>query len=81
TTMSIALIAILIFTVRTIWFHSPWEYILYGVIAEILLIWALRPNIKRLLQGNERLVGFRAKKRKQKSITNNHSSSSVSSSS
>ena len=26
------------------------------------LIWALRPNIKRLLEGNERLVGWRARR-------------------
>jgi acyl phosphate:glycerol-3-phosphate acyltransferase len=30
----------------------------YGIIAELLLIWALRPNIKKLLAGNERVVKF-----------------------
>jgi hypothetical protein len=30
----------------------------YGVIAELFLIWALRPNIKKLLTGNERVVKF-----------------------
>ena len=63
TTMSVALIAMVIFIVRAIVWHSPWQYILYGVIAEFLLIWALRPNIKRLLEGNERLHGWRAKKK------------------
>lgn len=61
TTMSTALIAIVIFTIRAIWFNSPWQYILYGVIGEALLLWALRPNIRRLLNGTERLVGLRAK--------------------
>jgi hypothetical protein len=32
--------------------------VLYGVIAEVLLIWALRTNIKKLLTGNERVVSI-----------------------
>ncbi|NOY99391.1 MAG: glycerol-3-phosphate acyltransferase [Chloroflexi bacterium] len=64
TTMSAALIAMVIFAVRTWLGLSPWQYILYGVLAEILLMWALRPNIKRLLAGNERLHGWRAKHQK-----------------
>jgi hypothetical protein len=28
------------------------------VIAEILLLWALRPNIKKLLAGNERVIKY-----------------------
>jgi acyl phosphate:glycerol-3-phosphate acyltransferase len=63
-TMSIAFVSIVIFTLRTILSASPWQYIVYGIIAESLLVWALRPNIKRLIQGNERLVGFRARKNK-----------------
>lgn len=61
-TMSIAFISIIIFTYRAIIGASPWQYILYGICAEALLIWALRPNIKRLIQGNERIVGLRAHK-------------------
>jgi glycerol-3-phosphate acyltransferase PlsY len=61
TTMSVALIATVIFIVRAWLGLSPWQYILYGVLAEVLLIWALRPNIKRLLAGEERLHGWRAK--------------------
>ncbi len=64
TTMSVALLAMLIFIVRSIFFGSPWQYILYGVLAEILLVWALRPNIKRLMAGEERLHGWRAKNQK-----------------
>jgi len=33
-------------------------------LAFIALAWALRPNIQRLISGNERIVGLRAKKRK-----------------
>lgn len=64
TTMSVALIAMVVFAVRALFFDAPWQYILYGVFAELLLIWALRPNIKRLLEGNERLHGWRAKNSK-----------------
>jgi len=57
TTMSVALVAIVVFAVRAI-NGFPWTDILYGVIAEFLLIWALRPNIKNLLTGNERVVNI-----------------------
>jgi acyl phosphate:glycerol-3-phosphate acyltransferase len=65
-TMSVPLLAFLIFAIRAYLGHSPWQYMFYGVIAEIILIWALRPNIRRLLKGEERLVGWRAKRRKAK---------------
>jgi hypothetical protein len=29
----------------------------------LVLLWALRPNIRRLLDGTERLVGYRARKK------------------
>jgi len=66
TTMSVALIAIIIFAVRAALGLSPWHYVLFGVLAELLLMWALRPNIKRLLNGNERLHGWRAKHHQSK---------------
>jgi glycerol-3-phosphate acyltransferase PlsY len=58
TTMSVALFAIIVFTVRAVQGVSPWTYVLYGVVAEVLLIWALRPNIKNLIAGTERVVGI-----------------------
>ncbi|MFN3742878.1 MAG: glycerol-3-phosphate acyltransferase [Anaerolineales bacterium] len=64
TTMSIALIAILVFLVRAIQGLSPWQYVLYGVIAEGLLLWALRPNIQALREGRERFHGWRPWKKK-----------------
>lgn len=63
TTMSIALLATVIFTVRAAMGLSPWLYVFYGVAAEILVILALIPNIRRLLTGNERLIGWRAKRK------------------
>ena len=64
------LAAILIFGVRAALGLGPWEYILYGIFAEILLIWALLPNIKRLKEGTERqhgLPAFLAQRREAKS--------------
>jgi glycerol-3-phosphate acyltransferase PlsY len=65
TTMSAALIATVIFAVRAQLGLSPWQYILYGILAELLLLWALRPNIRRLKEGTERLHGWRAKRREK----------------
>lgn len=73
TTMSVALLSIIIFAYRAWVGLSPWEYILYGILAELLLIWALLPNIRRLLKGTERLSGFRA--RYKKKDVNNRSTS------
>lgn len=58
TTISVALTGIIIFIVRASLGLSPWSYVVYGIIAEILLIWALRPNIAKLLSGNERVVSM-----------------------
>ena len=66
TTMSAALIASIIFAICAAQGLSPWLYVLYGVFAEILLLWALRPNIQRLIRGNERLNGWRARRARRK---------------
>ncbi|MDP3186148.1 MAG: glycerol-3-phosphate acyltransferase [Anaerolineales bacterium] len=68
TTLSVALMATLIFAVRAIFFQSPWEYVIYGVLSEILLAWALLPNIKRLMDGTERLHGWRAKRQPKEQV-------------
>jgi glycerol-3-phosphate acyltransferase PlsY len=60
-TMSIALVATGVFLWRAVSGLGPWEYVIFGVLAEGLLLWALRPNIRRLLRGEERLVGWRAR--------------------
>jgi len=39
----------------------PWVYVAYGIVAEALLLLALRPNLDRLRRGEERLVGWRAR--------------------
>jgi glycerol-3-phosphate acyltransferase PlsY len=58
TTMAVALFAIVIFAVRASQGLMPWMDVWYGIGAEILLIWALRPNIKKLFDGNERVVKY-----------------------
>ncbi len=65
TTMSIALIAIAVFGVRAYLGLSPWVYALYGVVAELVVLWALRPNIRRLINGTERLHGWRANRKER----------------
>ena len=60
TTLSIGLMTIIIFSVRAALGLGPWQYIIYGIVAEILLIWTLRPNIQRLVEGTERRHGLPA---------------------
>ena len=62
-TLSVGVVAVVIFAIRAWAGLSPWQYIFYGVFVEIILIWGLRPNIKRLLAGEERVVGLRARKK------------------
>lgn len=62
TTMTVPLIAAVIFAVRAWMGLSPWTHAVYCLIAEALLLWALRPNIRRLLDGTERGVGWRSRK-------------------
>jgi glycerol-3-phosphate acyltransferase PlsY len=64
-TMSIALTAALIFLWRAISGVGPWAYFVFGVLAEGLLLLALRPNIRRLLKGEERVVGWRARRNRR----------------
>jgi len=58
TTLSLGLMAIAIFGVRAALGLGPWAYVIYGILAEILLVLALRPNIQRLIEGTERRHGF-----------------------
>lgn len=69
TTMAVAFFAIIVFAFYAAQGDISWWYVLYGVGAELLLMWALRPNLKKLFEGNERVVGVSLhgwlKKRKQ----------------
>jgi glycerol-3-phosphate acyltransferase PlsY len=63
-TMSMGIISAIIFGVRAYLGLSPWEYIFYGLLVEVLILIALRPNIERLLNGTERFVGWRPWRKK-----------------
>jgi len=65
-TLSVGLVAIVTFSVRAALGQGPWEYILYGVLAEALLLWALRPNLDRLKRGRERRHGLPAQLRQRR---------------
>jgi glycerol-3-phosphate acyltransferase PlsY len=60
TTLVGGLAVIVIFTIRAILGYSSAWYTVFGLVAMSLLVWSLRPNISRLIQGTERLVGLRA---------------------
>ena len=70
-TLSVPLMALVVFAVRAYLGYGPWVFVLYGVLAELILLWALRPNLKRLFNGTERLVGPRAKRRAAKAAAEN----------
>jgi acyl phosphate:glycerol-3-phosphate acyltransferase len=65
TTLGIAIIATVIFSIRYAEGLSAWQNILYGLVATVLLIWALRPNIKALIEGRERFHGWRPWRKKE----------------
>jgi glycerol-3-phosphate acyltransferase PlsY len=45
-------------------YDSTLAYIVGGFVAAGIIAWSLRPNIKRLLAGNERIVGPRSKRKR-----------------
>jgi glycerol-3-phosphate acyltransferase PlsY len=58
TTMAIGVVVIIVFAIRiALGFQEPID-IWYGIAAELLLVWALRPNIRKLFAGQERVVKF-----------------------
>jgi glycerol-3-phosphate acyltransferase PlsY len=61
TTISIALSALGVFTVRALEGISPWAYVIFGVLSLLLVVLALIPNLKRLKEGTERRVQLLAR--------------------
>jgi glycerol-3-phosphate acyltransferase PlsY len=58
TTMAIGLTVIITFAINIArGLQDPID-IWYGIIAESILVWSLRPNIKKLLEGKERVVKY-----------------------
>ncbi len=64
TTLSISATAILLFTILYLRGIAPWQYIVYGGATLLILLWALRPNIRALIEGRERFHGWRPWKKK-----------------
>ncbi len=65
-TLAVGLVTITVFLIRAIFFNGPWEYVVYGVLCLVLQVWALRPNIRRLIEGTERAHGGWAKRRAER---------------
>jgi glycerol-3-phosphate acyltransferase PlsY len=66
--LSMAAVTIITFAVRYAMGIDPTAaYLVGSIVAGLVVTWALRPNIRRVLNGTERLVGRRAKKREMQS--------------
>jgi glycerol-3-phosphate acyltransferase PlsY len=62
-----AVVTIIVFAYRYLaGIDATLAYLAGSVVAGLVVTWALRPNIKRVLNGTERLVGPRAKRRNQR---------------
>jgi len=59
-TISIAFFSLVIFIYNAVQGFGPWEYLAYGVATLAIVIYTLRPNLQRLINGTERTVGLRA---------------------
>ena len=57
-TLTVGLAIIIVFSIRASMGLMPWINVLYGLIAEVILIWALRPNIQKIFAGNERVISI-----------------------
>jgi glycerol-3-phosphate acyltransferase PlsY len=66
TTLVGGLAVVVLFIVRAALGYSSMWYAVFAVATMGLLVWSLRPNIERLLQGTERVVGLRAWLKKNK---------------
>jgi glycerol-3-phosphate acyltransferase PlsY len=64
-TISVGVAATLVFLVRAALGSGPWGYVVFGPVVVVLLLLALRPNLARLRQGTERVVGLRAWRQKR----------------
>ncbi len=54
--ITLALVLPLLFAVRAALGWGPWAYVVHGVLTSALTLWSLRPNIRRLLRGEERRI-------------------------
>jgi glycerol-3-phosphate acyltransferase PlsY len=57
--IAVALLVPTIFALRAWLGNAPWTYLIHGLGTSLLTLWALRPNIRRLLAGRERRLTLR----------------------
>ncbi len=60
TTISIAFFSLILFGYKAAAGQAPWELVVYGASTLLIVLYALKPNLKRLAEGTERAVGLRA---------------------
>ncbi len=77
TTISIAVIATILFGVRAALGLSSWTLVIYGIGALGLVLWSLRPNLEALRNGTERMVGLRALYQKRREAMINGAQAAV----
>lgn len=53
TSLIIAVVIPISLIIKAAFFGGQWEHVIYAVVAAIAVAWALRPNIKRLIDGTE----------------------------
>ena len=58
TTLMVGLVATIVFAIRAANGLQDPIYIWFGVLAELLLLWALRPNLRKLVAGQERVIKY-----------------------
>ena len=63
--LSVAGMIFLLFAGRYLIVDAPFAYLLGGGVTAAIVTWSLRPNIKRILSGEERVVGPRARKKSE----------------
>ena len=57
--ITVALLLPIILALRAWLAGAPWAYLIHGLGTAALTLWALRPNIRRLREGNERRMTLR----------------------
>ncbi len=58
--IAVALLIPVIFVVRAVLGAGPWGHVAHGVLTAVFTLWALRPNIGRLVHGEERQIDLEA---------------------
>jgi acyl phosphate:glycerol-3-phosphate acyltransferase len=53
TSLMVAVVIPISLVVKAAFFGGHWEHVIYAIVAALAVAWALRPNIKRLINGTE----------------------------